>query len=250
MNLQDQKTIRKLIETGGELKSESAFIEWRERVKAYIRATMDEESVAEFEEVSDNDRWWGYNRGGAIGYLEGLADRLNDINNIATYQEKVVGDKDQDIMSTNVINANKVFVVHGHDNEAKELVSRFLEKIGLNPIILHEQPNSGRTVIEKFEAFADVKFAVVLLTPDDIGGTSKSKLAPRARQNVILELGYFIGKLSRKRVCTLYKPGVEIPSDYQGVLYIEMDSSGGWKTQLAQEIVSAGIEIELGGLLQ
>jgi predicted nucleotide-binding protein len=146
----------------------------------------------------------------------------------------------------------KVFVVHGHDNEAKESVARFIERLRLSPIILHEQPNSGRTVIEKFEVFSDVGFAVVLLTPDDIGTSAAEpkNLKPRARQNVILELGYFMGKLSRFRVCALYKPGVEIPSDYQGVLYIELDPAGAWKQKLAQELVEANFSIDLDGLLR
>lgn len=92
----------------------------------------------------------------------------------------------------------------------------------------------------------------MLLTADDVGGpSSKSppELQPRARQNVILELGYFSGKLTRRRVCALYKAGVEIPSDYQGVLYVEMDSAGAWKTKLAQELVEAGFSIKLESLL-
>ena len=145
----------------------------------------------------------------------------------------------------------KVFLVHGHDNEAKETVARFIERLSLVPVILHEQPNSGRTVIEKFEVFSDVGFAVVLLTPDDVGASSKNQksLNPRARQNVILELGYFMGKLSRFRVCALYKQGIEIPSDYQGVLYIELDSVGAWKRKLAQELVEANFSIDMDGLL-
>jgi predicted nucleotide-binding protein len=101
----------------------------------------------------------------------------------------------------------RVFIVHGHASEAKESLARFLERVGLEPIILHEQPNSGRTIIEKFEVYADVGFAVVLLTPDDVGAPkdAPTELKPRARQNVIAELGYFYGKLSRHRVCALYK---------------------------------------------
>ncbi|MCD6153547.1 MAG: nucleotide-binding protein, partial [Syntrophobacterales bacterium] len=112
--------------------------------------------------------------------------------------------------------AKKIFVVHGRNNEIKEAVARFLEKIGLSPIILHEQPNSGRTIIEKFEQYSnDISYAVVLLTSDDIGGIKDKnpKLQPRARQNVILELGYFMGRLGRSRVCALYDKGVELPSD-------------------------------------
>ena len=105
----------------------------------------------------------------------------------------------------------------------ESITARFIEKLGLELIVLHEQPNKGRTIIEKFQDYSNVSYAVVLLTPDDRGGVASSKLEeqqPRARQNVIFELGYFIGKLSRKRVCALYIDGVEIPSDYSGVLFI------------------------------
>jgi predicted nucleotide-binding protein len=141
----------------------------------------------------------------------------------------------------------KVFVVHGHDVTAKLHVARFLEKLALNPIILHEQTNQGRTIIEKFEANASVSFAVVLLTPDDFGYPSgKPELGkPRARQNVIMELGFFLGHLGRGSVAVLYKEGVEIPSDYQGVAYILMDEGGGWNFRLAGELKAAGLEVDL-----
>lgn len=118
---------------------------------------------------------------------------------------------------------------------AKEAVARLLARLDLNPIILHEQPNKGRTVIETFEAYSDVGFAVPLLTPDDIGATKTTpeKLLSRARQNVILELGYFIGRLSRTRVCALYVEGVELPSDIHGVLYVPLDAGGVWRWKLA-----------------
>ncbi|MGA2645760.1 MAG: nucleotide-binding protein [Candidatus Sulfotelmatobacter sp.] len=140
-----------------------------------------------------------------------------------------------------------VFLVHGHDDAVKESVARFLERLDLKPVILHEQPNQGKTVIEKFEAHSDVGFAVVLLTPDDVGGLASSpdKLSRRARQNVILELGYFIGRLGRAKVCALYKEGVEIPSDIHGVLYVPYDAGNGWRLQLANEIRAAGIAVDL-----
>ncbi|MGB8035837.1 MAG: nucleotide-binding protein, partial [Nitrososphaeraceae archaeon] len=100
----------------------------------------------------------------------------------------------------------KVFIVHGHDDGSKNELASFLYRLGLTPIILHEQANEGRTVVEKFESYAsDVGYAFILLTPDDVGGKDKAELKPRARQNVILELGYFMGKLGRDRVCGLYK---------------------------------------------
>ena len=143
--------------------------------------------------------------------------------------------------------------MHGHDNEAKESVARFLQKLGLEPIILHEQASGGRTVIEKFETYSrGVVFAVVLLTPDDIGGVASEPAGfkSRARQNVIMELGYFIGRLGRMRVCALHRGSVELPSDYQGVIYVEMDHAGAWRTKLAQELVQSKVPIELTGLLE
>ena len=145
---------------------------------------------------------------------------------------------------------NKVFIVHGHNNEVKLDVARTLEKLGLQPIILHEQANSGRTVIEKFEEYSDVGFAVVLLTDDDLGKTKKDEqLNPRARQNVILELGYFIAKLSRERVCPLYTKGVELPSDLSGVLYVELDKSSNWKIKLAKELKARGYNIDVNKII-
>lgn len=142
--------------------------------------------------------------------------------------------------------SNKIFIVHGHDEAAREGLARFIEKLGLEAIILNEQPNQGRTVIEKFEnAGSDVGFAVVLLTPDDVGNAATAASSVmRARQNVIFELGYFAGQLGRGRVCLLRKGSVEIPSDLFGVVYTEMDAAGGWKAGLARELRAAGIEFD------
>lgn len=138
-----------------------------------------------------------------------------------------------------------VFIIHGRDDGTKETVARYIEKLGLNPVILHEQPNQGRTIIEKFESNASqVAFALVLLTPDDEGAIAgEKKHKPRARQNVILELGYFIGKIGRNRVCALRKGNVEIPSDYHGVVYISLDNAE-WKLHLVKELKTAGLEID------
>ena len=152
-----------------------------------------------------------------------------------------------DIKSTNGrMNENEIFVIHGRDNEAKETVARFLEHLDLKPIILHEQSNQGRTIIEKFEQHAQVGFAVALLTPDDVGALQEDtrNLKPRARQNVIFEFGYFIGRLGRNRVCALTKESVEIPSDYDGVVYIPLDDAGGWKMNLVKELKNAGIAVD------
>lgn len=139
--------------------------------------------------------------------------------------------------------SKRIFLVHGHDEGPRETVARFLEKIGFDPIILHEQANRGRTIIEKIEANRDVGFAVVLLTPDDEGCVNGGKAEPRARQNVLLELGYFLGYLGRDKVCALKKGTLEIPSDFAGVVWTSMDGDG-WKNSLCLELQDAGYEID------
>ena len=148
-------------------------------------------------------------------------------------------------------NVGRVFLVHGHDNEAKESVARFIERLGLEAVILHEQANRGRTIIEKLEHHVEACFVVVLLTPDDVGASRKdaNSLQPRSRQNVIFELGLFIGKLGRSNVCALQKGVLELPSDYHGVLPVLMDEGGGWKAQLAEELKQAGCAININRAL-
>ncbi|WP_322885750.1 nucleotide-binding protein (plasmid) [Sinorhizobium medicae] len=142
--------------------------------------------------------------------------------------------------------SNKIFIVHGHDEGALNGLARFLEKLKLEVIILKEQPNQGRTIIEKYEtSAAEVGFAVVLLTPDDVGSAVAAEgQNQRARQNVIFELGYFAGKLGRGRVCLLRKGNVEIPSDLFGIVYTDMDPGEGWKQALVKELKAAKIDFD------
>lgn len=141
-----------------------------------------------------------------------------------------------------------VFVVHGHDQAMQQTVARFLEKLQLKPIILSEQASKGRTIIEKFEDHSSVRFAVVLLSPDDTGAAKDETPKPRARQNVILELGYFIGALGRENVCALHKGGVELPSDLHGVIWVPYE--GDWQLALIRELKAAGIDIDLSAAFQ
>ena len=142
--------------------------------------------------------------------------------------------------------SRQVFVVHGRDEGSKNTVCRLLTQLDLKPVSLGEKANRGRTIIEKFEHHAQVAFAVVLLTPDDTGSLQgqDQDLRPRARQNVIFELGFFIGRLGRNKVCALTKGAVEIPSDYSGVAYIPFDDGGAWKLALVQELKAAGMEVD------
>jgi len=122
--------------------------------------------------------------------------------------------------------SNKIFLVHGHDSKSVQKLKSLLETEGFDPIVLHLQTSQGQTIIEKFEKHANqAKFAIVLLTPDDWGGKTKTGLVRRARQNVILELGYFFGHLGRENVLCLHKSNVELPSDIHGILYIYFKKS-------------------------
>ena len=148
------------------------------------------------------------------------------------------------------ITSSRIFVVHGWDEGAKESVARFLQKVGLEPVILSELPAKGQTIIEKFKSNSDVGFAVAILTPDDAGSRSgETELKPRARQNVIFELGFFIGSLGRDRVCALTKDKPEIPSDYAGVEYIPLDDHGAWRMGLFKELRAAGFDIDADRLV-
>jgi predicted nucleotide-binding protein len=141
--------------------------------------------------------------------------------------------------------SRKIFIVHGHDTGVREAVARFVQKIGFEPIILHEQANQGRTVMEKVEAHGDVGFAIVLLTPDDEGNKIGESPKPRARQNVLLELGYFIGRLGRSNVCAFSTSStMELPTDFAGVVWEAFDPNGAWKFILGRELKAAGFEID------
>jgi predicted nucleotide-binding protein len=142
----------------------------------------------------------------------------------------------------------EVFIVHGHRDSLKYEVAHLIHSAGLKPIILHEQPNMGGTLIEKLQNTSDVAFAIILITGDDKGGSiqdSMNEYKPRARQNVIFEFGFFYGKIGRKNVVALYEDGVDLPSDLKGIVYSRVDQSGGWKTELLREMKAAGIKIDL-----
>lgn len=144
-------------------------------------------------------------------------------------------------------NKRKVFIVHGRDNEAKQEVSRFIEKLDLEAIILHEQASSGMTIIEKIEHYSnDADFALVLYTACDHGrGVHESKVPPksRARQNVVFEHGYLMAKLGRKNVCSLVKGKIETPNDISGVVYVPLDEYGAWKAEVVKELTACGYTV-------
>jgi hypothetical protein len=171
-----------------------------------------------------------------FGQIVQETPHVGSFNNISTIKPKVVAR-----------NKRKVFIVHGRDNEAKQEVSRFIEKLGLEAIILHEQASAGMTIIEKIEHYSnDADFALVLYTACDHGrGAHESKVKPknRARQNVVFEHGYLMAKLGRQNVCSLVKGDIETPNDISGVVYVTLDPLGAWKNEVAIELKVCGYTI-------
>ncbi|HET6919802.1 MAG TPA: nucleotide-binding protein [Jiangellaceae bacterium] len=158
------------------------------------------------------------------------------------------------LLSGSTVDTQDVFVVHGRDTSARDAVCRVIRQLtDREPIILNEQPNKGRTVIEKFEDHAgQVGAAVVIVSPDDEGRLRhhepEAVLTPRTRQNVLFELGWFYAKLGRDRVIALLVDDVEWPSDIHGVVYERLDTSGGWKHRLGKELAAAGIDVDLNNI--
>lgn len=156
------------------------------------------------------------------------------------YEKLIVNNITNNIMETN---SKNIFIVHGHDKEMKLEVKDYVSSdLDLNPIVLNDLPNQGRTIIEKFEFYSkSAKFAIILLSPDDVGGKDMGSLQKRARQNVLFEFGYFVSMLGRDKVFALLKDEVEKPSDIDGVLYIPFNND--WKFNLLKELKEAGAPV-------
>lgn len=182
--------------------------------------------------------------------LKGICGRLELFDEASDPASPTLDNKEFSDNPTRTF-GDEVFIVHGHDVATKQVIARFVEKFHLKATILDEQASKGQTIIDKFEEHADkAGFAIVLLTPDDIGAPKDQTddLKSRARQNVILELGYFLCGLGRERVCVLYKEGVERPSDIQGIVYIPLNNPNEWQLKLAKEMKQAGLPIDLNKL--
>lgn len=145
---------------------------------------------------------------------------------------------------------SSVFIVHGHNCEAKEKAARFIEKLGFKTIILHEQASGGKTIIEKIEKHSDVGFGIVIYTPDDMGNVKSQaeifELNQRARQNVVFEHGYLIGRIGRDKVIPLITGDIELPNDISGMVYL---TDNDWQIDIAKEMKNAGYDIDFNKIL-
>ena len=194
----------------------------------------------------DNQSAFRRQMGQAKGIIQSAIDALTEM--IAESEEETA--PKNNVSPRGSYDPKKVFIVHGHNETVKQSVARTLENMGLTPIILAEQPDRGRTVIEKFENEGnDVGFAVVLLTADDKGRKNKARaLQSRARQNVVFEMGYFMALLGRERVMLLLQDGVEEPSDLKGIVYTKLDKDGAWQYRLVKELREQGYDVSSNSL--
>lgn len=247
-----ERVVEQVPQIMGSRKNSPDFERWHGNATAAIRYAFGDESdqLSNFKKIrfipmiwSGQETDWqepflsGMRR--ARAQLESMMDEVK-----AYWPEDKPEITDRDRVAGRRSGSRRVFLIHGHDEAAKLAVERFLDQLDLEPVILAEQPSGGRTIIEKVEAHADVDYAVALLTADDVGSRhGEDATRPRARQNVIFELGYFIGCLGRKGVCALTKGEPEIPSDYSGVVYIEMKPDA-WQIQLIRELNAAGFGVD------
>jgi predicted nucleotide-binding protein len=239
-------------------KSKADYYQWNDYNSEFLKQSFNKENN-EYRETYDSVNTFAFVLGGRQDELkefrEDVESKIENLKQLVAKTDLLKTDVEEKQLRTEISSApgtlsQDVFVVHGHNNEIKIDVARTLEKLGLNPIILHEQPNNGKTIIEKFETYSNVGFAIVLLTDDDEGKSKKeTDLKLRARQNVILELGYFIGRLGRDKVCPLYSKGVELPTDISGVLYIEIDPGDTWKIRMVKELKAAGYDVDANKIL-
>lgn len=234
------------------------FENWRTATEVTLRTVMGADSplLADFHKVRYTPQVWvsgmdmsGYRPAGVkriVAILEAAKSELA----LREELEQVVQSEESPAEKAVAAEHGRVFIVHGHDEARKHELLRVLQDVtGTRPIILHEQPSGGRSILEKLEAYAaSAGFAVALLTADDVGRSTDGDDAPRARQNVVFEAGYFAGRLGRARVVLLHEAAVELPSDLHGVVYVPLDLAGAWKMKLVHEMASASIAVDWSGL--
>lgn len=196
---------------------------------------------------SDADRFWREDGESMDSYIESLIIDIESGEYDFSQDEDDSGSESS--AGRDERDLNSVFIVHGHDGEAKQKTARFIERLGFKAVILHEQASRSRTIIEKIEHHSNVGFALVLYTADDVGsakGPGKDTLNPRARQNVVFEHGYLMARIGRENVVALVEAGVELPSDISGIVYISDEE---WQVDVAKEMKAAGYEIDFNKLL-
>lgn len=247
------------IQTEKEFKeNKEDFYNWCDYNSEYLKHAFNKEN---------NEYKTGFDRAGAISisiiggrqtlgqelkeFKEKIDYKLKNLKKLRAKTELLKIDSDIETQNTTEkrtpeLNKSKVFIVHGHDDVAKTKTARFVEKLGFEAIILHEKASGSKTIIEKIEEYSNVGFGIILYTPCDIGAknTDSPDLKNRARQNVVFEHGFLIGKIGRSNVCALVKGDIETPNDISGVVYVSMDSADAWRYSIADEMKRAGYNVD------
>lgn len=228
-----------------------AFKAWKSKTERFLINYFGKESyeVSHFNAVEFKFSMYAPGRT-AADYFQKCQNGLEECKGVfETYLHEMENEEQSPeklLISKNARSFQKVFIVHGHDHALKQEVARIIEKQGIEAIILSEQANGGKTIIEKIEENSDVGAAICLFTGDDYGrakdATSENL---RARQNVVFEAGYFMGKLGRGNVILIASPDIEIPSDLQGVVYTNKDM---WQTDVLRELKAIGYNVDFNKL--
>lgn len=254
--------LEKLIEETDELLAHKTasfdpdFISWEIKMKRFLASHFDADSMEmhKFLEISFQSSLYLSNAPDDIVLADSYITCKTGLEKAKAILLALIDDPAfeetpaQQIETATTMDKSKIFIVHGHDVELKQSVARIIEKQGIEAIILSEQANTGKTIIEKFEKYSDVGCAICLFTADDVGNAkSATEPKPRARQNVVFEAGFFIGKLGRDRIVILSDSGVEIPSDLAGVVYT---NTRDWKTELLKELKAMGYTVDFNKLFE
>jgi len=225
---------------------------WKETASG-IYSAYNYQSERERDHQNAFCRQMGQAKGIILSAIDALTEKLEESEIDAAQENKGT--------SFGAFDPKKVFIVHGHNEEMKQSVARIITKLGLTPIILHEQPNGGKTIIEKFERNAEnINFAIILLSADDLASSVRDlegikdeevrqHLEKRARQNVVFEMGYFAGRLGRSNVFFLLQEGVAKPGDLDGIVYTSYDATQAWRFELVKELKNTGYNVSADNLL-
>ena len=233
------------------------FAAWRKKFTTFLSMNLPNQVAVLNEKLThyaisigmydtDLEIFWKRDGENMVAYIDSLIlDIQNDEFDLPETDAAVTAPKPK-----RKADKKKVFIVHGHDGEAKQKTARFIEKLGFKAIILHEQASRGKTIIEKIEEYSDVGFGIVLYTPDDLGNVKAAAeagtLRPRARQNVVFEHGFLISKIGRENVIPLVSGDVELTNDISGMVYISDEQ---WQVDVAKEMKAAGYEIDFNAIL-
>ena len=252
--MKDSDRLKKIIDEIPEMISanipswDPRFQAWKTKAERYLAYKYGKESIEYQRFIGTRFTLGAYSsRTPHSAFIEACQRGLKTCQvTFQAYLDEMLEDDLSEAPAKSPASFSKVFIVHGHDSALRESVARIIEKQDIEAIILSEQANKGRTIIEKFEDYGDVSGAICLFTADDVGkAKGKADEMPRARQNVVFETGYFMGKLGRDHIVLLADKGVEMPSDLSGVVHTNTDK---WTVALLQELKAMGYAVDFNKL--